>query len=154
MLRDYPDRKHPAQGILGVDGQPTILFDTVCTKDRRRWLANEDVHAALKEVWQEADAWRMGRYMIMPDHIHYFVADIGSPIEFKNWVKYWKSQFSKRHKQPNCRWLSDDWDTRMRNVQHYEEKWAYVQNNPVRHGLCKQSENWPFQGQVHELRWD
>ncbi len=154
MLRDYPNRHHPAHGILGVEGQPTILFDTVCTKDRGRWLANAEVHAILQEVWLEADAWRMGRYMIMPDHIHYFAGDVGSVIDFKNWVKYWKSQFTKRYKHSNCRWLPDDWDTRMRSVQGYEEKWLYTQNNPVRQSLCDRPEDWPYQGQIHELRWD
>jgi len=77
---DPPKRKHPAHGVLFVEGQPTIIFDTVCTKDRGTWLANDAVHNLLREVWLEADAWWMGRYLIMPDHIHFFAAATESTI--------------------------------------------------------------------------
>src|ERR1700693_3431398 len=95
-----PTRKHPVHGVLFVDGQPTIIFDTVCTKDRSPWLANDAVHQLLREIWFEASASLIGRYMIMPDHIHFFAAATESPIPYENWVKYWKSQFTKRHKVP------------------------------------------------------
>ena len=65
---DLPQRKHPAHGVLYVDRQPTIVFDTVCTKDRKPWLANQDVHNLLREVWADASAWLVGRYVVMPDH--------------------------------------------------------------------------------------
>ena len=146
-------RKHPAHGILYVEGQPTIIFDTVCTKDRRQWLANEEVHRLLQAVWQEADAWLMGRYVIMPDHIHFFVAATDSSIEYENWVKYWKSQFSKQYNKSGKRWLSDHWDRRVRSESAYEEKWQYVLDNPLRAGLVQKPEDWPFKGEIYELRW-
>src|SRR5262245_30305565 len=114
-----PKRKHPAHGILFVEGQPTIIFDTVCTKERGKWLANDIVHNLLREVWLDADAWWMGRYMIMTDHIHFFAAATESPISYENWVKYWKSQFSKRHKNLEHRWLTDHWDVRVRSAKAY-----------------------------------
>jgi hypothetical protein len=83
-----PARKHPVHGVLFVDGQPTIIFDTVCTKHRSPWLANDAVHQLLREIWQEADAWWMGRYMIMPDHIHFLAAATESAIPYENWVKF------------------------------------------------------------------
>lgn len=96
----------------------------------------------------------MGRYMIMPDHIHFFAAASIINIEYDNWVAYWKSQFSKQHKNPNHLWQADHWDTRMRNEDIYEEKWEYVRWNPVRHELVGNSEDWPYQGEIHELRWE
>ena len=35
----------------------------------------------------------------------------------------------------------------------YSEKWLYVQENPVRKGLCKRIEDWPFKGKVFDLIW-
>ena len=149
-----PSRKHPAHGVLIVDGQPTIIFDTVCTKNRSPWLANAEVHLLLREVWQQANAWWMGRYMIMPDHIHFFAAATESPIEYDGWVQYWKSQFTKRHKTPEHRWLTDHWDVRVRSAVMYQEKWDYVLRNPERAGLVEKSEDWPYQGVIHELPWN
>jgi putative transposase len=146
-------RKHPAHGVLYLRGQPTIIFDTVCTKDRNPWLANDEVHQLLREVWQEATAWLMGRYVILPDHIHFFAGATGSHIEYDRWVTYWKSQFTKKHRVPGHRWLADHWDRRMRSPEHYEEKWEYVRWNPVRRGLVSHPDEWAYQGEIHEIGW-
>jgi putative transposase len=151
--QELPQRKHPTHGVLFVEGQPTIIYDTVCTKGRIPWLACEEVHLLLREVWMEATAWLMGRYIIMPDHIHYFAAATENPIEYDKWVQYWKSQFSKRHKVAGRRWLTDHWDVRMRNGEQYEEKWLYVRQNAFRHELVARPEDWPYQGEIYELPW-
>jgi putative transposase len=148
-----PNRKHPSHGILHIDGQPTIIFDTVCTKGRIAWLACDDVHDLLSDVWHAATAWLMGRYVIMPDHIHYFAAATESRIPYEHWVRYWKSQFTKRHGVSDHRWQTDHWDTRMRSESIYEEKWLYVLMNPERKKLVEQWQDWPFKGEIYELRW-
>ena len=150
----YPQRKRPAEGVIEIEGQPTIVFDTVCTKDRSPWLACDEVHQILVEVWTDATAWLMGRYMIMPDHIHYFAGYRDGVVEFKDWVKYWKSQFSKKYKRSECRWQSNEFDHRVRSGASYEQKWQYVRENPKRHGLVERPEDWPYQGEIHVLRWD
>ncbi len=50
-------------------------------------------------------------------------------------------------------WQTDFWDTQLRHVRHYEEKWEYVQANPVRKGLVSEPAAWPYQGCLQELRW-
>jgi REP element-mobilizing transposase RayT len=149
-----PDRRHPAGGILHVDGQPTIVFDTVCAKVRTGWLANEIVHQCLRQVWQAATAWRVGRYVIMPDHIHYFAGATNSPISYDRWVTYWKSQFTKQRRMGSHLWLTGHWDVRLRSMSKYEEKLEYVAQNPVRRGLVSTAKDWPFCGEIHQLRWD
>ncbi|MFO1092807.1 MAG: hypothetical protein U0992_05755 [Planctomycetaceae bacterium] len=42
----------------------------------------------------------------------------------------------------------------MRSVTAYEEKWEYVQNNPVLPGLVQRAEDWPYRGEIHQLRWE
>ncbi len=67
-------RRHPAHGVLACAHAPTIVFVTACTRNRQPWLANAAVHALLRAVWTEADAWLVGRYALMPDHLHLFCA--------------------------------------------------------------------------------
>ena len=50
-------------------------------------------------------------------------------------------------------WQTDCWDTQLRHVRNYEEKWEYVQANPVRKGLVSEPAAWPYQGCLQELRW-
>ena len=97
MTEDSQKRKHPAHGVFFLDRKATIVFDTVCTKNRMTWLACDEVHQLLRAVWHEATEWLMGRYTILPDHIHFFAGATESCIEYENWVTYWKSQFSRQH---------------------------------------------------------
>lgn len=149
-----PERKHPGTWRrLHPWTANDPLWDSL-HEGSRPWLANDDVHQLLRDVWSEATAWLVGRYIIMPDHIHLFAGLATDRIEYRSWIKYWKSQFTKRHKVAAHRWQVDSWDTRMRSSGQYEEKWDYVRRNAVRHGLVQQPEDWPYQGVLHELRWD
>ena len=150
----FPQRKQIPHGVLYLDSQPTVIFDTVCTRNRRPWLDNHDVHVLLRQVWSQASLWLVGRYVIMPDHIHIFAAATADAIGFENWCRYWKSQFSKHHRNSLHRWQEDHWDTRIQGRQQYEEKWHYVRDNPVRAGLVGRAEDWPYQGILHPFVWD
>jgi putative transposase len=149
-----PTRKHPAHGLLIDNNDFPIVFLTVCTKQRENWLATSDVHQLLCKVWRGANAWLVGRYVIMPDHIHLFAAPTTETRPFDNWVRFWKSQFTKAHKMSGHQWQTDHWDTRLRSWESYDTKWLYVRENPVRHRLAASADDWPFQGELNELRWD
>ncbi len=148
-----PARKHPAHGVLASNA-PTIVFLTVCTKNRVPWLADPLVHATLLQVWAESRAWLVGRYVLMPDHLHLFATPGELDVPFDNWVRYWKSQFTKRHRVRDHAWQTDHWDRRVRREEGYDAAWEYVVNNPVRKGLVARAEEWLFQGALFELRWD
>jgi REP element-mobilizing transposase RayT len=112
------------------------------------------MHDILVGVWRdEATAWRVGRYIVMPDHVHYFAWATDQSISFDNWVKFWKSKFSWAHGHQDKRMQRNDWDRRMRTEVQYEEKWNYVRHNAVRAGLVKDADQWPFQGTVFKLDW-
>ena len=149
----FPRRKRPAHGVRVNTLGPTIVFVTVCTERRERWLATPEVHALLPQVWRDATAWLVGRYVIMPDHVHLFVAPGQPALPLDNWVRYWKSRFTQAHGRPEHRWQAGYWDTRLRTGESYDDKWEYVRGNPVRHRLVEQVEAWPYQGVIHELAW-
>ena len=54
---------------------------------------------------------------------------------------------------PQWKFQSRGWHHRLRDGENYSEKWLYVQENPVRKGLCKRIEDWPFKGKVFDLIW-
>ena len=115
--------------------------------------ANDQVHQLLCQIWRDCTAWLVGRYVIMPDHIHFFATDSAIDIAYDDWVKYWQFQFTKRHRHPDHVWQTDHWDTRMRTATAYENKWHYVRHNPVRHNLVTTPDAWPYQGQIHNIHW-
>lgn len=152
-------RRHPPH-FPPVERHNTaiILFVTVCTKDRKRVLANHAMHQLLCAAWKAHPSWLVGRYVIMPDHIHIHLlcppADlIPPPIE--PWVRFWKSHVSKNWKDAAQLpiWQRHFWDTQLRRGESYEAKWEYALENPVRAGLVARSEAWPYQGELNILDW-
>ena len=145
-------RKHPAHGVYISPVNPTIVYVTVCCDKRKPWLASDGHHQLLLGIWQDTSHWVVGRYVLMPDHLHLFAAPQEKAVAFDAWVKYWKSQFTKRNKDPKCVWQTDHWDTRIRSQKHYEEKSNYMFDNPARAGLVIDPLGWPYKGVVHDLR--
>ena len=152
-----PKRQHPAHTpIVEFGNRQVVVFLTVCTKDRKPILACEDVHHLLIQSWSEADYWKVGRYVIMPDHIHLFCCPACFSVEgIRKWIKYWKSiasqSWPRKEEQPV--WMQDGWDTQLRRGDSYAEKWNYVRNNPVRAGLVQNADDWPYQGELNVLMW-
>ena len=150
-------RKHPVHTApLARHNEPIILSLTICTRNRKSILARDDVANLLPRAWGQANSWLVGRYLIMPDHIHLFCAPATLPERpMSQWVRYWKTVASRQWPRPAEQpvWQLDFWDTQLRSLRHYDDQWAYVRENPVRAGLVTESDAWPWQGACHELRW-
>ena len=146
-------RKHPARGVHIYSAQPTIVFLTICAQDRKPWLAALDVHEHLRTVWQSAQAWLVGYYLLMPDHLHLFCAPHDAGFTLEKWVTFWERQFRRLHKEPNLCWQPHPFHHRLRREESYADKWNYVRQNPLRKGLARNVDDWPYQGMLNSLRW-
>jgi hypothetical protein len=70
-----PARSRPAHPpVRELGNRSIIVFVTVCTSGRQPVLANPVIHGLLRESWERAGHWLVGRYVVMPDHIHLFCA--------------------------------------------------------------------------------
>jgi putative transposase len=152
-----PQRKRPAHfPPIETGFQSVIVFLTVCVNQRRPLLANERAARLIVEAWQASTFWRVGRYVIMPDHIHLFCAPNTHPAHsLKKWIECWKNhvtrEWTNRSQVPI--WQREFWDRQLRRVESYDEKWEYIKNNPVRHGFVSRGEDWPYQGELNVLEW-
>jgi REP element-mobilizing transposase RayT len=91
----------------------------------------------------------------MPNHVHLFCAPNGFDAPaLDRWMRYWKSLVTRTIGK--CRgelWQRHHWDRQLRRGESYEEKWEYVRNNPARHGYVTDASDWPYAGELNELRW-
>jgi putative transposase len=145
--------KNPAPGVHIQAGQSNIVLLTVTTEKRGAWLANGGAHELLHQTWSEAKAWLVGDYLLMPDHLHAFVAPLDLQFSIETWISYWKREFSRKHKRDQWRFQSRGWHHRLRDGENHWAKWRYVQENPVRKGLVQNIEDWPYKGRVFDLMW-
>lgn len=153
--REWPDRIRPStHHLVDKRGRANVLFVTVCTWNKEPLLEGPLECEALCRAWTEADAWLVGRFVIMPDHVHFFCSpNSGHPLSA--WMRYWKRLATQRWPKilKTRLWEPNFWDTQIRNAQAYNQKWDYVLQNPVRAGLAAHAEEWPFQGELCELDW-
>ena len=157
MTTQLPERKSPVHMPPVVAGnRAVIIYVTVCSDKRKRIFDRKLAHSLIVSSWKDAGTWLVGRYVIMPDHIHLFCAPGGGNCpSLAQWVKYWKTLVSRLWAWPEEQpiWQKSFWDTQLRGGESYAGKWEYVRNNPVRAGLCKKPEDWPWQGEIHALEW-
>jgi REP element-mobilizing transposase RayT len=149
-------RTHPIHLLPFAGGDRAIIvFVTVVTQGRRRCLAEEAAHTLLRATWNAARFWLVGRYVIMPDHIHLFCAPGGPDCSLEKWMQFWKSRLTKAWPVAEARPVlqRDHWDRQLRSGESYDGKWEYVRQNPVRAGLVTHPDAWPHQGELNQLRW-
>jgi putative transposase len=146
----------PHLAPLEFANQSTIIFLTVSVHRRRPLLARPEVVALLLDCWRKADHWRIGRWVVMPEHVHLFCAPATCPpTSLKTWARFWRSQATKRwpFRQETPIWQRDFFDRRLRSGESYQQKWLYLWENPIKEGLVQRPEDWPFQGEVNVLEW-
>jgi putative transposase len=128
-----------------------VFFVTFCTYRRRKLLASHRIHTpfvtfAIRAYSEYGIA--VGRYVIMPDHLHLFVCG-PDDFELGRWIGMLKQALARQTGQSKATvWQRGFFDHLLRTDESYAQKWNYVRENPVRAGLVKQADDWPYSGEI------
>ncbi|HMO05546.1 MAG TPA: transposase [Kiritimatiellia bacterium] len=134
-----------------------IYFITTCTHQRRAILNNDVVASILAKEWtsaRERHGWLIGRFVIMPDHVHFFCTESSqaSAKTLNQFMQAWKQWTAKAVIAAKASgspvWQPQFFDHVLRSDESYAEKWEYVRQNPVRAGLVTEPSAWTFQGHI------
>lgn len=135
-----------------------IYFITTCTHERRAILTSNEVAKILSQEWHDAHdrhGWTIGRYVIMPDHVHFFCSAELDAKTLPSFMQAWKQWTSKRIRRElnlsGTIWQAEFFDHVLRSSDSYGQKWDYVKENPLRAGLVASADKWPWQGEVESL---
>ncbi|MFN2476977.1 MAG: transposase [Chthoniobacterales bacterium] len=155
--------KPPRLELIFQRFEAPVYFVTFNTHRRQPILANATVHNAFVEYCTRAEEFRIrvGRYVIMPDHVHLFVCfGAGSEATLSDWIKGLKRHLdealvacgaqrvrSKGQKLASF-WQPGFHDHLLRSDESYSAKWDYVFQNPVRARLVECAEDWPYAGEI------
>ena len=150
--RPHPP-KTPARGVYLQCFEPNLVFLTVCTENSDPWLTSSGIQSELHQIWEsKATAWRVGDYLLMPDHLHLFCGPGSKAVEIERWIAYWKFVLSRSCPEAG-RWQSMGFHHRLRSRKEADEKWIYVRNNPCRRGWVSDWRSWPYKGRVFPVGW-
>lgn len=136
-----------------------VYFLTFCTAGRKAILANQSIHGAFVSFAREALVRNIfvGRYILMPDHVHLYVKLPPPSGNLSHWVKSLKNYLSKTLRcgsVPAPHWQKGFFDHVLRSAESYADKWLYMVENSVRAGLVKEWADWPYQGEIYPLQLD
>ena len=150
MGESLPQRKRLSHDIPHWLPRESIWFLTIncrprgkpqlCFSDGSRSATAEKVLAAAAHYHENTPPrWFLHLLLLMPDHLHGLVS-FPPESSMKTVVASWKGYLAKTC---GISWQSGFFDHRIRNEESLEEKQHYIRMNPVRSGLCSDSENWP-----------
>jgi REP element-mobilizing transposase RayT len=147
----YPRRPTRLERLFS-SVQP-FYFVTFNTYKRQSLLARTEIHERFRSFCTRGEDYdvAVGRYVIMPDHIHLFVALPPREKTLSGWIQMLKTVLGKellRSAIQKPHWQEGFFDHVLRNAESYSQKWDYVRLNPVRAGLCAEPEEWAYQGEI------
>jgi putative transposase len=119
-----------------------IYFVTTCTRHRKQLLVHTDVARILigeLRAAHDRHGWAVGRYVIMPDHVHFFCRPELDAKPLSEFMAFWKSYTSRKIQAlgpprstpaATALWQREFFDHALRSTESDSEKWNYVRGIP------------------------
>jgi len=129
-----------------------IYFITACTQNRRNILTTPPIHETFLRFGQEGPshgAW-VGAYVIMPDHLHLFIATDDEQIPISDWMKSLKNTVSRTLRKNGVappHWQKTFFDHLLRSSE------SYFASIPRGRDLQQAPEDWPYVGEIFALEY-
>jgi putative transposase len=139
FIRKSLDHSIHFAGRLGA-----TYFVTICCHHKsRNQLRNRRVSKTTFKtatMYDERHIWYLELMLLMPDHLHALIA-LDCEASLSATIGNFKRATSRF---AGVRWQRNFFDHRLRHDESFEEKAAYIRQNPVRAGLIAAEENWPY----------
>jgi putative transposase len=113
------------------------------------WLKD----AEIAEIAERAilRGWRLGQYelrahVVMPNHVHVLLDPLVPIQRLTSGIKGVSARHAnlKLGRTGNHFWQDESFDHWIRNEGQLVRAKAYIENNPVKAGLCARPEDWPW----------
>src|SRR5262249_2016053 len=121
-----------------------MYFVTICCQRRGlNQLCHDETAAVLANtarIYHERGRWNLDLLLLMLDHLPALIGVDGQTL---------LSQLIRDYKRITARiagvtWQRNFFDHRLRHDESLAEKFAYICQNPVRAGLVRNEDNWPY----------
>jgi putative transposase len=106
----------------------------------------------------DGDRYRLIAWVIMPNHVHVLI-DPAEPISksiqgWKSFTARWLLENNERLglgiPDPHHVWMREYWDRFIRDDDHARATIDYIHRNPVKAGLCREPNQWPWSSAANE----
>jgi REP element-mobilizing transposase RayT len=119
------------------------------------WMNDPRIAAKVEEalLFFDGDRYRLRAWVVMPNHVHALVAptagwELGQILH--SWKSFTSNECNNLLGRREQFWQKETFDRFVRNEKHYYNAVAYIENNPVKAGLCLRPEAWKWSS----ARWE
>ncbi len=113
------------------------------------YLKDEEVAEIVREnLFHHKDKkYKLYSWVIMPNHIHYLVTPILpftlAEVTHSN-KSYTAHEANKILNRSGQFWFHESFDRYIRDENHFLQTIAYIENNPIKAGLCEKASDWKY----------
>ena len=147
-----PVRAEYRRNLPHMQAEGKTYYVTFCT--HQRWTLPEEVRPMVVKhcLHDEGLKLRMHALVVMTDHVHLIFTPMTDPLgkpyglsEILGGIKGASAHTINKHlKRRGPVWQDESFDHILRREEKLEEKVEYVRQNPVRKGLVKAPEEYPY----------
>ena len=138
-------RRPLPHGIPSWVEDGALYFITInCQPRKTNQLADDANAKAIFEAfahYEKSGCWHIRFALLMPDHLHALISFNTRGETMSGIIQNFKRYLAKSR---GLRWQRNYFDHRIRNQDALAEKSNYIAHNPVRAGLVKSPDEWPF----------
>jgi REP element-mobilizing transposase RayT len=128
------------------------------------YLRNPRVAGLVQDalLYFDGERYRLSAWVVMPNHLHFLLTPAyGHPLSqiMKSIKSYTSHEANRILGRKGQFWMEDYFDRYIRDAKHFAAAIAYIENNPVKAGLCKRAIDWQFSSAAWDRRlgsaaWD
>ncbi len=113
------------------------------------WLRDERVAAIIRDTlkYHDEKKYNLVSWVVMPNHAHILVRPLAGehlPSIMHSVKSYTAQQANKILYRKGQFWQHESFDRYIRNLRHLAAVIRYIENNPVKAGICERPEDWRF----------
>jgi REP element-mobilizing transposase RayT len=113
------------------------------------FLSRPDIANTVQDALLHLDnkKYRLIAWVVMPNHVHLLaklLPDISLWSVMKTLKGYTAREANKSLNRQGRFWQEEYFDRYIRDEKHFFATITYIENNPVKAGLCKNSEDWLY----------
>ena len=123
------------------------MLDTAATGPR--WLQQPEVAQCVVDALFEAERllrYQLGAWVVMPNHVHLVLRPAAALPKVVAAIKANSARDANQllNRSGQSFWARDYYDHWIRNSDEEQRMIRYIERNPVKAGLCKSPEDWPW----------
>src|ERR1035437_2674764 len=149
------NRRHEWEALLAIEDEREKRIKIESYPDAGHGechLRRPEIAALVQEnlLRFDGERYRLLAWVVMPNHVHALIETLQTPLAeiLHSWKSFTAKAANHLLEREGEFWQAEYFDRYIRDEDHFGKAARYIEKNPVKAGLAKSPEEWPF-GSAH-----